>query len=195
MKKLLIADDDCLIVNQLAEGLRDLGYAAASAVCGEDAVQLARQDTFDLAVLGLRLPGMPGLEVARTLKKAGGPPFVFLTASRDAGEFSPDLGALGYLLKPIDVLQLVPFIEASMERGREIVSLRGTAVHFEGALRIERRTRAAVGLIMERTGLERQAAFDLLRNNAHVQRRRIGELAEDIIAAAEGVSPGFRPPT
>lgn len=196
MRKILIVDDDRVILHILAEGLRELGYEVATAVGGADALGLARESPFDLVVLDVRMPGMSGVEVARELRRENLASFVFLSAFgdetvvRDAAE----AGALGYLVKPVDIPQLVPFIEAAIARGQEIDLLRGTAEQLEQALKVEQKTRTAVGIIMERKGLDRQEAFDLLRAKARSQRRKIGEVADELITAVEGMNLTLRTP-
>lgn len=187
MKKVLIVDDDRVILNLLAEGLRDIGYQVSTAVSGAEALRLVEGEPFDLAVLDMRMPEMSGLELARALHEAGGPPFVFLSAFGDEPDVreAAELGAMGYLVKPVDVFQLAPFIEASMARAREMAGLRTTATHLERALSTEQKTRTAVGIVMVEKGLDRQEAFDFLRLRARSQRRKLGELAEDLIAAVE----------
>ena len=196
MRKILIVDDDRAILHILAEGLRELGYEVATAVSGADALRLARESPFDLTVLDMRMPGMSGVEVARELRRDNLASFVFLSAFgdetvvRDAAE----AGALGYLVKPVDIPQLVPFIEAAIARGQEIDLLRSTAEQLEQALKVEQKTRTAVGIIMERKGLDRQEAFDLLRAKARSQRRKIGEVADELITAVEGMNLTLRAP-
>jgi len=85
----------------------------------------------------------------------------------------------------VDTPQLVPFIEAAIARGKDINALRGNNERLERALRVEQKTRTAVGIIMVRKGLDRQAAFELLRGRARDQRRKITEVAEELIAAVE----------
>lgn len=190
MTRVLIVDDDRVVLNLLAEGLRDMGYEVATAVSGTDAVALAAAEAFDLAVLDMRMPGMPGLALARALREQGGPPFVFLSAFGDHSvvQEAAEAGAMGYLIKPVDVPQLVPFLEASIARAREMAQLRTTTGHLELALSVEQKTRTAVGIIMVRKGLDRQQAFDFLRAQARAQRRKIGDLSEDLIAAVEGIN-------
>lgn len=196
MRKILIVDDDRVILNILAEGLRDLGYDVSSAVSGSEALELAKAAQHDLAVLDMRMPEMSGLEVARELKAANLVPFVFLSAFGDETDVrdAAEAGALGYLVKPVDIPQLVPFIEAAMARGREIDLLRSTTEQLEQALRVEQKTRTAVGIIMERKGLDRQEAFDLLRARARTQRRKIGDVADELISAVEGMNLTLRAP-
>lgn len=191
MKSVLIVDDDRVILNLLAEGLRNLNYRVTTAITGEDAQQLAVTQTFDLAVLDIRMPGISGLELARLFRTHGGPPFVFLSAFGDEAvvQEAALAGALGYLVKPVDIRQIVPLIESASARGREIEQLREAAAHLEKALSSEQKTRTAVGVLMLDKGLDREAAFELLRSQARSQRRRIGELAEEVIVAAEARNP------
>ncbi|MDP3872022.1 MAG: response regulator [Methyloversatilis sp.] len=187
MKKVLIVDDDRVILNLIAEGLRDVGYSVYTATSGESALDLAEQQTFDLAVLDMRMPGMAGLDLARALRDRGGPPFVYLSAYGDKSIVldATEAGAMGYLIKPVDVPQLVPFLEASIARAREMEMLRTTTGHLELALSVEQKTRTAAGIIMVRKSLNRQQAFDFLRSQARSQRRNIGDLAETLIASVE----------
>lgn len=196
MRKILIVDDDRVILNILAEGLRELGYDVSTAVSGAEALKLAREKAHDLAVLDMRMPEMSGLDVARELKAANLAPFVFLSAFGDESDVrdAAEAGALGYLVKPVDIPQLVPFIEAAMARGREIDLLRSTTEQLEQALRVEQKTRTAVGIIMERKGLDRREAFDLLRARARTQRRKIGDVADELILAVEGMNQTLRVP-
>ncbi|MDD5390182.1 MAG: response regulator [Gallionellaceae bacterium] len=187
MKSVLLVDDDRVVLNLLAEGLRDRGYRVGAAQSADEALKLIGEGPYDLAVLDVRMPGRSGLELAQTLKRGGDPPFVFLSAYSDETVVrqASEAGALGYLVKPVDTQQLVPFIEAALARGKDIDALRGGNERLERALQVEQKTRTAVGIIMVRKGLDRQAAFELLRNRAREQRRKINEVAEDLIAAVE----------
>jgi response regulator NasT len=185
--RLLIADDDRLVLTTLAEGLSLAGYEVVTAASGAEALESAAAGTFDLAILDLRMPGMEGIELARRLHDYTRIPFLILSAYGDAGlvEQAVNLGALGYLVKPLDVPQIVPAVQAAVMRGREIRKLRDTESQLSSALNVEQRTRMAVGLLMEREHLDRKAAFDLLRSQARSQRRKLAEVAEELLSAAE----------
>lgn len=188
MQRLLIVDDDRVILNLLAESLRDLGYFVATAASGEAARALVEDEApFDLAVLDMRMDGMSGLELAKGFRARGEPPFVFLSAFADESVVreAAAAGAMGYLIKPVDVPQLVPFVEAAMARAKEMAGLRSSAGHLEQALAVEQKTRTAVGIIMATKSLGRREAFDFLRARARAERRKIGDLAEELIAAVE----------
>jgi response regulator NasT len=185
--RLLVADDDRLVLATLGEGLRQAGYDVVTAASGAEALEAAANGSFDLAILDVRMPGMDGLELARRLHDYTRIPFLFLSAYGDMGlvKQAVGYGALGYLIKPLDVPQIVPSIEAALTRARDIRQLRDTETQLNAALNVEQRTRMAVGVLMERERLDRKAAFDLLRSRARSQRRKLAEVAEELLAAAE----------
>ena len=81
MTRILIAEDEERIVSFLEKGLRAAGYATVGVSTGPDALALARDDSFDLVVLDLGLPGIDGHEVLRRLRARGERlPVVVLTA-------------------------------------------------------------------------------------------------------------------
>lgn len=185
--RVLLVDDDRLVLATLANGLRDEGYEVFVAASGEEAEELCKTEPFDLAILDVRMPGMDGLELARRLQLRGSPPFLFLSAygDRDKVRAATGSGALGYLVKPVDVPQLVPAIEVALTRSCEIRGLRDAEERLQNALTIEQKTRMAVGILMERDNLDRQAAFEVLRQYARSSRRKIVECADEIVNAVD----------
>jgi two-component system, response regulator PdtaR len=186
-RHLLLVDDDRLILATLSDGLRESGYDVTVASSGAEALEATSREQFDLAILDVRMPGMDGLELGRRLHDHTRIPFIFLSAYGDLElvRDAADHGALGYMLKPVDAPQLVPSIEAAFARGGEIQRLRETASQLNTALAIEQRTRMAVGLLMERERLDRRAAFDLLRSTARSSRRKVADVAEELLSATE----------
>ena len=187
MRRILMVDDDRVVLHLLAEGMRELGYQVDTAQTAEVALRLAGQERYDLAVLDIRMPGVSGLELARLLKQCGNTPFVFLSAYGDeqAVREATEAGALGFLTKPVDTPQLMPFVEAAIARGRDIHALIGANSQLEQVLQVEQKTRTAVGIIMESRKIDSVGAFDLLRRHARNQRRKVAEVAEELIAAME----------
>jgi len=194
--RLLLVDDDRLILATLSDGLRDADYDVSVAASGKEAVEVIEASPPDLAILDVRMPGMNGIELAMQLREHTQVPFVFLSAYGDLAlvRQAADKGALGYLLKPLDIPQLIPTIEAALVRGREIARLRDSESRLNDALSAEQKTRIAVGVIMERQRLDRQMAFEALRRQARSQRRKIAEVAEEILSAAETLNAPRPPP-
>jgi DNA-binding NtrC family response regulator len=112
--KLLIADDEAKFVDSIAERLEMRGLAVAKAYNGTEAVRLAREETFDLALLDLRMPGLDGREVLRILKEEQKHiEVVILTGhgSLDSAVECTKLGAYGYLPKPYELDRLLEVLE------------------------------------------------------------------------------------
>ena len=192
---ILVVDDDRLVLASLARGLRAAGYRVSEAANGEDALTMAAKGKPDLALLDMRMPGPSGLDVATRLVSDHGIPFVFLSAYGDEAivDQAAQQGALGYLVKPLDVAQIVPTIEAALARAAEIRELRESETKLELSLESGRDINTAVGLLMERRGLGREEAFETLRDHARSQRRKLREVAAEIVRASEVVNFPPRP--
>jgi len=186
----LLVDDDRLILAVLGEGLRKLGYTVRTAASGDEAIKICETDPPDLAILDMRMPGLSGIETARELRLRTRVPYVFLSAysEKDLVKNAADEGALGYLVKPMDVAQVAPTIEAALARAAELRVLHERETNLHNALAAGRDSSLAVGLIMERYRLDRKAAFEVLRFHARSQRRKVEEVAAEIVKSAEGLN-------
>jgi response regulator NasT len=133
---------------------------------------------------------MSGIELGRKLREQGGVPFLFLSAYGDQEivKQAAEEGALGYLVKPLDIQQIVPSIEAALARGGDIRKLRESEAQLNTALTGSREISMAVGLLMTRDRIDRTQAFELLRSSARSQRRPIAELAGELLKAAENLN-------
>ena len=150
--RLLLADDDRLILSTLGQGLRDAGYEILEATDGKAAVHICEISQPDLAILDIRMPGMSGVEAARLIREKTQTPFIFLSAygDKEVVQLAVQEGALAYLVKPVDIPQIVPTIEAALARSAELAELRTSTHNLSSALETNRETSMAVGLIMER---------------------------------------------
>ena len=185
-RHILVVDDDRLVLAALAEGLRGAGYRVTGAAGGEDALAIAGRDAPDIALLDVRMPGMSGIELGRKLREQA-IPFLFLSAYGDQEivRQAADEGALGYLVKPLDIQQIVPSIEAALTRAAEIRKLRESEAQLNAALAGSREISMVVGLLMQRDRLDRARAFELLRSHARSQRRPVAEVAGELLTSAE----------
>lgn len=185
--RLLLVDDDRLILATLARDLRDLGYQTETADSGEAALERAAATDFDLAVMDMRMPGMNGIEAARRLREAKGVPCLFLSAYSDLAQVrqAVEEGGLGYVVKPVDAPRLFPAIETALARARDLVALTQARAQLERALTGGRHTNIAIGILMERRRLAEAAAFDALRAAARDERRKLEEYAGDLVATLE----------
>lgn len=186
-RRILIVDDDPLLLAFLTEVIGHAGYDTVTASSGEEALQVIAAGEPDLALLDISMPGMTGLELAARLKVGGSVPFMFLSAVDDAetGRQAAAHGAVGYLVKPVDAARLMPAFEAGLARADDIRQLRRTEVNLNAALAAGRETSLAVGLLMGKFQTDRNTAFEVLRDHARSSRRKINEVADQLLAAEE----------
>jgi response regulator NasT len=184
---ILIVDDDQLLLDFLGEVLGHAGYDVLKAGSAEQALQFIAQREPDLALLDIHMPGMNGLELAKQLHATSSVPFMFLSGrgDADAGKQAASYGAVGFLVKPVDEKHLMPAFAAGLARADEIRQLRRTELNLNAALAAGRETSLAVGLLMCKFQTDRNTAFEVLRDHARSNRRKVNEVADQLLAAEE----------
>ena len=190
-KQLLVVDDDRLVLAMIASGLTEAGYEVTTAESAEDAeAWLASGKRPDMAILDVRMPGQGGLYLAQRLRELDHIPFMMLSAYNDPSMVAQATlsGALGYAIKPMDIVQLVPAIETALARANEIHDLRVTRQNLQSALDNERDISIAIGITMMQHRLKRNDAFEMLRKTARNRRCKLAALALEIIQAGDKVN-------
>jgi two-component system, response regulator PdtaR len=191
---ILLVDDDTLLLDYIGTVLQQAGYDTLSAASAPEALQrIAERGAthqapgFALALLDISMPGMSGLDLARRLKDHTEVPFMFLSAVDDAetARQAASHGAVGFVVKPVEASRLLPAFEAALARADEIRQLRRTEANLNAALAAGRETSLAVGVLMARYQTDRNTAFEVLRDHARSSRRKVNEVAEQIVAAEE----------
>jgi DNA-binding response OmpR family regulator len=183
--RILVVDDDRLVLATVSHGLTQAGYAVIDADNGDDAILLAREHRPQLALLDIRMEGKSGFDVAETLRDAYRIPFMFLSAFSDEATSAKvrELGALAYLVKPLEVGQIVPAVEAAFAR------LRGSEAPApapaSAADVLADPLPLAVGVLMHRHGLPRLEALRRLQRMAQDNRLTLPAQAERLLAAVE----------
>lgn len=183
---LLLVEDDRLVLATVAQGLRQAGYRVEGAESAEEALAwLDAGGHADLALLDLCMPGHDGMWLAGQLRVRGTLPFLIFSAYGDTElvEQAVELGAWGYLVKPLNVAQLLPAIETALARASEDGALRVRQQQLQDALQAERDISLAVGITMALHQMRRADAFELLRRNARSQRRKLLDVAQQVVAA------------
>jgi len=184
--RVLVADDNQEDLNTISDGLKAAGFDILQATDGEQAERLAQEFRPDLTILDLRMPLKDGFEVALALHEAD-LPFISLSSYGDEEMVQrvTEAGALAYLVKPLDIDQLVPAVQSALSRAEEMRQLKESMEQMDKALSQSREISMVVGILMERCNLTAIQAFDALRDEARSQRRKIAEVAKEYLAAAE----------
>ena len=193
--KILVVDDDRLVLATVTHGLSQAGYEVIDADNGDDAILLARQHRPDMALLDIRMEGKSGFDVAEYLRSVGHTPFMFLSAFSDEETTAKvkALGALAYLVKPLEVAQIVPIVDAAFEKARAMVAAPAAApppvaADDEGAQALADVLSISLGVLMHRFSLSRADALARLRRNAATDGRTLHEQAERIVQAVEDLA-------
>ena len=201
--KILVVDDDRLVLAMVTHGLTQAGYEVIDADNGDDAILLARQHRPDMALLDIRMEGKTGFDVAEYLREVGHTPFVFLSAFSDEKTVAQvkALGALAYLVKPLEVGQIIPTIDAAFARAQEMRQLAEAKVLLEAqsaqdvakaavedAATLGAVVPMAVGVLMHRFSLTRSEALARLRKTASAEGRSLSTQAERLVSAVEELS-------
>ncbi|HEX2505179.1 MAG TPA: response regulator [Gaiellaceae bacterium] len=183
--RVLVAEDETLIRLDLEKSLEGAGLeVCAAARDGEEAVELARSERPDVAILDVKMPRLDGIEAARRILAERPIPIVMLTAydQRELVSRAVEAGVFGYLVKPFREGDLLPAIEAARARHAELEALREEAESLAEALATRKVVERAKGLLMEREGLSEGDAFARLRRASQVSGRPLGVVAEAVLA-------------
>jgi len=165
--RVLVVDDEPQLAEIVARHLLREGYRVATASDGLDALTLAADGRYDLAIVDVNMPGMTGFEVCRRLKQADDAIRVLMLSARDAVEdrvHGLDAGADDYLIKPFDFAELFARLRALTRRDSR-AQLRLAAGDL--TLSVDRATVTVAGREIQLSRRE----FDLLK--ALVQRPEV----------------------
>lgn len=188
--QILLADDDRVIRVTMAKALRQYDFDVLEASCGKEAVQIGCNIKPDLAIMDFQMPDITGVEAANQLREKAEVSCVFLSAYSD-DEFvvkAANAGALGYLVKPVDVQQMLPTIESAMQRADEIRLLKQTESQLNTALQQGRETSIAIGILMARYNISSEQAFEMLRTESRNQRKKVGLIAAELVKSIDNVN-------
>jgi DNA-binding response OmpR family regulator len=117
-RSVLLVEDDSAIRMVLRVALEDAGYEVLEAATGEEALLVRVDEAADLLVVDLRLPGIHGLDVVRTVRGSSRVPIIILTAQAESSDVVAGLeaGADDYVTKPFVTRELLARIAAQLRR-------------------------------------------------------------------------------
>ena len=118
MAKILVVDDERVLVKGITFNLKNEGYQVETGYDGEEAVELAREGNFDLIILDLMMPKIDGLQACMRIREFSNVPVIMLTArSEDTDKIIGfECGADDYITKPFNILELKARIRAMLRR-------------------------------------------------------------------------------
>ena len=186
--RVLIAEDDPLVAVTLSDQLSELGHTVvAVASDGQEAIDMARREHPEIALLDIKMPNVDGITAAEHIGAQFDIPMLMLTAYSDRPLVlrAAEAGALGYLLKPISAEELAANISLAMARHHEKQMLKQEADRLEETLAERTLIDRAKQILMERVGLSEEEAYSRIRQRAREKRVKMSVVAQTIIAAEE----------
>jgi AmiR/NasT family two-component response regulator len=185
--KVLIAEDEAIIRLDLKEMLEEEGYeVVGEAADGEAAIRLATEREPDLVIMDIKMPGLDGLSAAERIVDEGMAAVLILTAfsQRDLVRRAAEAGAMGYLVKPFQKSDLMPAIDIAVARHVELAAVKDESVSLAEQLETRKLVDRAKGRLMDQEGLTEAEAFRYIQKQAMDQRRRMRDVAEELLAPA-----------
>ncbi len=172
--KILVIEDDRTVGKYVARGLEEHHYTCELVTDGRRGLEAARAGTWDLIVLDLRLPGLSGLELLRTLRDGGAATPVLVLTAQDTVEGKVDalrMGADDYVTKPFAMEELIARVEAIGRRPKRLAPpvLRLADLEIDTGSREVRRA----GVPIELTPKEYAVLAYLVRHPGRVMSRTL----------------------
>ncbi len=175
-QKVLVVDDEKLIVKGIRFSLEQDGMEVDCAYDGEEALELTKNNTYDMVLLDVMLPKMTGFEVCQQIREFSNVPIVMLTAKGEDMDkiLGLDYGADDYITKPFNILEVKARIKAIMRRtARGNDSRTAAKVVEKGGMRLDCDSRRVYidGKEINLTAKEYEVLELLMKNQGKVYSR------------------------
>lgn len=174
-KKVLVVDDEKLIVKGIRFSLEQDGMEVEVAYDGEEAVEKAKTQKFDIILLDIMLPKIDGLQVCQQIREFSGVPIIMLTAKGEDMDkiMGLEYGADDYITKPFNILEVKARIKAIMRRTASGDEKKQEHILDAGSMKIDLEERRVYidGHEMNLTSKEFDVLELLAKNANHVYSR------------------------
>ncbi len=151
MRRIMIADDEAVVIAHLMEHMTSAGYEVVGCSCtGEEAVAMARQLEPDIVLMDIVMPGkLDGIDAARIIRRETDIPIIFITAytGREIVERAKSIEPHGYMAKPLDANVLEAAVDIALQK-KEIECLLRDAEERYRSLTVDVLDSSAVGIFI-----------------------------------------------
>ena len=175
MPKILVVDDERVMVKGIKFNLENEGYQVETGSDGEEAVDKARTGQFDLIILDLMMPKIDGLQACMKIREFSNVPVIMLTAKGEDADkiIGFECGADDYITKPFNILELKARIRAMLRRASAGGQGKQAKCITAGDLTLDTEQRVAIrdGEVVELTAKEYDLVELLMKNPRRVYSR------------------------
>ena len=181
--RIVVAEDETLIRMDLVEMLTEAGYqVVGQGVNGQEAIELANTHKPDLMILDVKMPVLDGISAAEKIIDIC--PVLMLTAfsQRELVERARDSGVMAYVVKPFTINDLLPAIEISISRYRQMKSLETEVADLYERLETRKIVDRAKGILMKTMNLSEPESFSWIQKTAMDRRISMKAVAQGIIS-------------
>lgn len=184
----LIADDEEMVRSLICTWVGSSGHrVVAEASDGVEAVERAAKHRPDAIIMDIRMPQMDGISAANEILEQHPCAILFLTAYNEGElvEQAGETGAVAYLMKPLSKEALTPALEIAVRRFRQIQGQSKEIDRLRDAIETRKLIERAKGILMDRHRMTEEEAFRRIHFQARNQNRKMKEIAQSIITAAD----------
>lgn len=183
--RILLQERQPVSLATLSDALSLAGFAITATVGAVEALLSAQENKPALAIIEQSAYDGEGAAHAAQWQKMEVPlAFTAVEGTPERIRRALDAGAVGYFLKPVDPAQLAAAVQVALRRTRERLALAAELNRLRDVVDDHNEVGIAVGLLMAQRGLPRHAAFDMLRQHARRNRRRVSVVAAEIASLA-----------
>ncbi len=189
-KSVLVVDDQPTNLLVIGGFLEKHGLEVLSAESGSEALTLLDAHMPDIVLLDIMMPGLDGYETCHAIRSRPGAqaiPVLFLSALEETENKLKGFAAGGvdFIAKPPDTAELLARISVHLQVRRLLAEVEDKKERLQEALEASNIVNVAIGVVMERHRLNRDAAFDVLRKRARSGRTKVQKVAEEVLRSVE----------
>ncbi|MGG5313576.1 response regulator [Enterococcus sp. DIV2381] len=183
--RIVIVDDEPITRLDTRDILLEAGYeVVGEAADGFEAIEVCKETKPDLVLMDIQMPILDGLKSGKKIiqdQLAGSIVFLSAYSDQENTEKAKKLGAIGYLVKPLDSKSLIPTIEMGIARGKETQNLLQQIDKLQLKLEERKVVEKAKGILAKENNISEEEAYQMLRTLSMNKRARMSEIAELII--------------
>jgi len=186
--RIVIADDEGEIRDYLREALPRLGHqVVATAESGQQLIDRCQETHPDLVIADIRMPGIDGIQAARTINSQAPTAVLLLSAHHEPAMLASTSAEyiIGYLVKPISEANLKTAITVGMNRFANFQTVARESAELRQALEDRKLIEKAKGIVMHRLQVTEEEAFRRLRKRASDQNMKLIEVARQLVGAED----------